>query len=67
MIIYHIGPKNTEKINNEKKYCTFLLMVLILLSAQIVFSAQERRPIDSKHPLWLVHGTYGTKQIHRRL
>ena len=38
----------------KKNIVPFLLMALILLSAQIV-SAQERRPIDSKHPLWLVH------------
>lgn len=38
----------------KKTIVPFLLMVLILLSAQIV-PAQERRPIDSKHPLWLVH------------
>src|SRR5574344_2110953 len=38
----------------KKNIVPFLLMALILLSAQIV-PAQERRPIDSKHPLWLVH------------
>src|SRR5574344_1440714 len=32
----------------------FTLLILILLSAQTTYS-QERRPIDSKHPLWLVH------------
>ena len=32
----------------------FTLLILILLSAQATYS-QERRPIDSKHPLWLVH------------
>ena len=32
----------------------FLMMFLLLMSAQQM-SAQERRPVDSKHPMWLVH------------
>ena len=32
-----------------------LLMALMLLVASQTMTAQERRPIDSQHPLWLVH------------
>ena len=31
------------------------LSVLLLLVATLTVSAQQRRPIDSQHPLWLVH------------
>lgn len=31
------------------------LLMMMLLIASISATAQERRPIDSRHPLWLVH------------
>ena len=31
------------------------LMLLLLLGAWQSVSAQERRPVDSQHPLWLIH------------
>lgn len=34
---------------------TRILLFLFLLCSQIVCEAQTRRPIDSKHPMWLVH------------
>ena len=38
----------------KKNLIAFILFTLILQLAQSAY-AQERRPIDSKHPLWLVH------------
>lgn len=38
-----------------KPVFTKLMMAAVLLTASLAMSAQERRPIDSKHPLWLVH------------
>ncbi len=35
-------------------FTKLLLAVLLLVAVQTV-SAQERRPIDSKHPMWLIH------------
>ena len=32
-----------------------MLLVVMLLWTVLDLSAQSRRPIDSKHPLWLVH------------
>lgn len=32
-----------------------LLAAMLLLVTSLTLSAQERRPIDSKHPMWLVH------------
>ena len=32
-----------------------VLLISMLLIASIPVTAQERRPIDSRHPLWLVH------------
>ncbi|MBP5340273.1 MAG: glycosyl hydrolase family 98 [Prevotella sp.] len=32
-----------------------LAVALLMFSAALSLSAQERRPIDSQHPLWLVH------------
>ena len=32
-----------------------MLLVVMLLWTALDLSAQSRRPIDSKHPLWLVH------------
>ena len=34
---------------------TFALMVLALAFALQTLTAQERRPIDSQHPLWFIH------------
>ncbi|MGX8694973.1 MAG: glycoside hydrolase family 98 domain-containing protein [Prevotella sp.] len=36
------------------KKLTYSLIVLLLLAVQTL-SAQQRRPIDNQHPLWLVH------------
>lgn len=32
-----------------------ILLFLLLVACQLTASAQARRPIDSQHPLWLVH------------
>jgi hypothetical protein len=38
-----------------KKIYTSVMLVVMLMMASLTLSAQERRPIDSEHPLWLVH------------
>ena len=38
-----------------KKILNRICLVLLLLVAGLQLSAQERRPIDNRHPLWLVH------------
>ena len=38
-----------------KKFFTKLMLTMALLMASFVASAQERRPIDSQHPLWMIH------------
>lgn len=38
----------------KKTFVSFLSLMLIFFSS-IEISAQERRPVDSKHPLWFVH------------
>lgn len=38
----------------KKTILPLFLMLLLMLAAQTTL-AQERRPIDSRHPLWLVH------------
>ena len=38
-----------------QKIFTRMMMVMLLMVASQSVSAQERRPIDSQHPLWLVH------------
>ncbi len=38
-----------------KNLFTKLMLAVLLLGATLAVSAQERRPVDSKHPLWLVH------------
>ena len=38
-----------------KKSIYFALLILLLMVTGQSVSAQERRPIDSQHPLWLVH------------
>ena len=37
-----------------KKTVTKALLLLLLMATQMV-SAQQRRPVDSQHPLWLIH------------
>lgn len=39
---------------NKTNFSRVLLAVILSLTVQVI-SAQERRPIDSQHPLWLVH------------
>ena len=34
---------------------SFLILALMTLTVQNAVRAQERRPIDSQHPLWIVH------------
>ena len=38
----------------RKTFYRILMVCLLLLAGQFV-TAQERRPIDNRHPLWLVH------------
>ena len=38
-----------------KKIYTLFLTLLLTLTAAQTLTAQERRPIDSKHPLWFIH------------
>ncbi len=33
----------------------FILALMALVHSSLEMSAQERRPIDSRHPLWLIH------------
>ena len=37
------------------KYFYYLIFAILFLMNGVSVGAQERRPIDSKHPLWLVH------------
>lgn len=37
------------------KKLSYLIITLFLLIIGVNASAQERRPVDSKHPMWLVH------------
>ena len=49
-----------------KRIFTFLLLALVC-AVQTV-KAQERRPIDNQHPLWLIHGVWVndyTQNSHR--
>jgi hypothetical protein len=46
---------NLKTINYMRSVFTKMMLALILLMAAATMSAQERRPIDSKHPLWLIH------------
>lgn len=34
---------------------TLLAMVVMLLASTLSITAQERRPVDSRHPMWLIH------------
>ena len=38
-----------------KKTITNVLLVLLLLCTSLQLAAQQRRPIDSQHPLWFIH------------
>ena len=38
-----------------KKNIYLILLTCLLLMAGQHASAQQRRPIDNRHPLWLVH------------
>jgi len=38
----------TNKLNR-------VLMLLLLLTASLSLNAQQRRPVDNRHPLWLIH------------
>ena len=38
-----------------RSFFTKMMMAITLLMAVATMSAQERRPVDSKHPLWLIH------------
>ena len=38
-----------------RKVYSFLLVMLLGVVAMQSVSAQQRRPIDSQHPLWLIH------------
>lgn len=38
-----------------KKIFAYVLTTMMLLMASVNMSAQERRPIDSEHPLWMIH------------
>ena len=37
-----------------KKFATSLFILLLLMTAQTL-QAQQRRPIDNQHPLWMIH------------
>ena len=37
-----------------KKFATCLFILLLLMTAQTM-QAQQRRPIDNQHPLWMIH------------
>ena len=61
-IITNFARKSIESFNffcmNMKLKATQglkTLLMMMLLIASISATAQERRPIDSRHPLWLVH------------
>ena len=38
-----------------EKRKNIILMLLLLITAWKSGTAQQRRPIDSQHPLWLIH------------
>ena len=38
-----------------KRSITLLVLALLMLSAALPGVAQQRRPIDSQHPLWFIH------------
>ncbi len=46
---------NTKITFCMKKISTQLILAMAFLMASLTLSAQTRRPIDSQHPLWMVH------------
>ncbi len=44
-----------RETNMNKRFYSFLLFFLLLMMAGKDVVAQQRRPIDNKNPLWLVH------------
>ena len=38
-----------------KRFFTKVMMTVMLLMASQMMVAQSRRPIDSEHPLWMIH------------
>ena len=38
-----------------KTYRQHILALLLVLTAAVTVSAQQRRPIDNQHPLWMIH------------
>ena len=38
-----------------KRYCYFYLLLLCMLMTGTQLWAQQRRPIDSQHPMWMIH------------
>ena len=38
-----------------KRYCFFYLLLLCMLMTGTQLWAQQRRPIDSQHPMWMIH------------
>ena len=39
----------------NKRFYSFLFLFLLMMVAGKDVAAQQRRPIDNKNPLWLVH------------
>lgn len=39
----------------NKRFYSFLLLLLLMMAGGVNLTAQQRRPIDNKNPLWLVH------------
>ena len=37
------------------KKSKYIILTLIFILATTLASAQQRRPVDSQHPMWLVH------------
>lgn len=52
-----VGYSNTYKyiVNMMKKTLLGLIVAIVATLAVPNAAAQERRPVDSRHPLWLVH------------
>ncbi len=47
--------QNYQNLIYMKKLFAYVMMTMMLLMASVNMSAQERRPIDSQHPLWMIH------------
>lgn len=50
---YYNSDYTYKKHNDMKK--TFTLLMMLLLTAVLTASAQQRRPIDNRHPMWMIH------------